>query len=200
MMAEGKFPQAVKAYETAYGMGKSGPGVIKLHTAYIQAGKPEEAEGRLTEWLKESPDDALVRRYSAETSLKSGKYQKAVEQYEWLVKRQPGDVVALNNLAIAYLQLKDTRALETAERAHKLKPESPTVADTLGWALVEQGDPQRGVELLQKAVAAAPKAAEPRYHLARGLAKAGERTKAQQELEKFLKDFPRSAFAPEARK
>ncbi len=50
--------------------------------------------------------------------------------------------------------------METAERAYKLEPDNAAVADTLGWMLVEQGNTKRGVELLQKAVAAAPKAPE----------------------------------------
>ena len=55
LMAEKKFPQAAKAYDTAYGIGKSGALAIKLHAAYMQAGKPDEADARLTQWLKESP-------------------------------------------------------------------------------------------------------------------------------------------------
>ncbi len=93
MMAEKKFPQAAKAYETAYGMGKSGAVLIKLHTAYTRAGKPEEAEGRLAQWLKGSPDDAAVRLYTAEASLRSGKYKNAIEQYEWLLKKQPDNAL-----------------------------------------------------------------------------------------------------------
>ena len=74
----------------------------------------------------------------------------------------------LNNLAWAYQQVKDARALETAERAYKLAPDNAAIADTLGWILVEQGNTKRGIEVLQKAVTAAPKIASYRYHLARG--------------------------------
>ena len=87
LMAEKKFPQAAKAYETAYGMGKNGALAIKLHAAYTQAGKPQEAEARLAQWLKESPEDAMVRLYAADASLKSGKYKNAIEQYEWLLRK-----------------------------------------------------------------------------------------------------------------
>jgi putative PEP-CTERM system TPR-repeat lipoprotein len=198
LMAEKKFPQAAKAYETAYGIGKSGLLAIKMHAAYAQAGKPDEAERRLAQWLKQSPDDAAVRLYAADVSLKSGTYQNAIEHYEWLLQKQPDNVLVLNNLAWAYRQVKDTRALETAERAYKLKPDSAAVADTLGWMLVEQGNITRGLELLQKAVAAAPDAHEIRYHLAQAWLKAGDKSKARNELERLLATdakFPQQAEA-----
>jgi len=44
---------------------------------------------------------------------------------------------------------KDPQALEYAEKAYKLAPTSPNVADTLGIPLIEKGDTTRGVELLQ---------------------------------------------------
>jgi tetratricopeptide (TPR) repeat protein len=89
MMAEKKFKQAAKLYETAYGLEKSSTVIIKLHAAYLQAGNVDEAEGRLAHWLKESPDDEVVRLYAAESGLKSGNYQNAIAQYEWLLKKAP---------------------------------------------------------------------------------------------------------------
>ena len=198
LMAQKKFPEAVKVYETAYELDKSGALVTKIHLAYTEAGKPHEGEARLMQWLKESPHDAGARLYAADVNLKEGNYQKAVEHYEVLLKMQPDNVVLLNNLAFAYHQLKDGRALAMAERAYKLQPEDPVIADTLGSMLVEQGNTKRGLELLQKAVTAAPKAAEIRYHLAQAHVKAGDRAKARQELEKLLGDFPDSRYAKEA--
>jgi len=107
-------------------------------------------------------------------------------------------VLVLNNLAWAYQQVKDKRALDTAERAYKLKPDNAAVADTLGWMLVEQGNTTRGLELLQKAVVAAPQAHEIRYHLAQAWLKAGDKAKARSELERLLASdakFPQQAEA-----
>ena len=186
LMAEKKYPHAARAYETAYGLARSGVVAMKLHAAYRDAGKPEEAQARLADWLNAAPDDTAVRLYAADASLKAGKYRSAIEQYEWLQQKQSDNLVVLNNLAWAYQQVQDKRALETAERAYKLKPDNPAVADTLGWILVEQGNSKRGVELLQKAVAAAPKAPSIRYHLAQAWLKAGDKAKARDELEGLL--------------
>jgi putative PEP-CTERM system TPR-repeat lipoprotein len=198
LMAEKKYPQAAKAYETAYGVAKSGMVAMKLHAAYTQAGKPDEADARLATWLKVAPEDSAARLYAADAGLKTGKYRGAIEHYEWLLQKQPDNIVVLNNLAWAYQQTKDARALPTAERAYKLKPDNPAVADTLGWILVEQGNTTRGVELLQKAVDAAPKALSIRFHLAQGLLKAGDKTKARNELERVLSTDEQFAERKEA--
>lgn len=184
-MAEKKFSQAVKAYETAYGLEKSSGMAIKLHGALTQAGNTADADARLSQWMKQSPDDAALRLYSAELNLKAGRHKIAIEQYEWLRTKQPENVVVLNNLAWAYQQIKDPRALETAEGAFKLRPDNAAIADTLGWMLVEQGNTARGVEVLQKAVAAAPAAQEIRFHLAQALLKSGDKVKARAELERI---------------
>jgi len=82
--------------------------------------------------------------------------------------------------------VKDPRALQTAEQAYKLKPDRASVADTLGWMLIEQGNTKRGIEVLQKAVEAAPDAFEFRYHLAQALAKTGDKAQAIAHLERIV--------------
>ena len=184
-MAEKNYPQAIKSYETAFGIAKSGPLLIKLHQASVLGGKRAEADSRLTQWLKDSPEDAEVRSYAAIDSVTRGNYKRAIEEYELLLRTQPDNVLALNNLAWAYQQAKDPRALETAEHAYKLRPSNPQVADTLGWILSEQGNTSRAVELLQKAVAANPGAQDIRFHLAQTYLKMGDKIKARAELERI---------------
>jgi thioredoxin-like negative regulator of GroEL len=60
------------------------------------------------------------------------------------------------------------------------------VADTLGWILVEEGNTARGIDLLQKATAGAPKAQSIRFHLVQAWLKTGDKRKAREELERLL--------------
>jgi Flp pilus assembly protein TadD len=71
--------------------------------------------------------------------------------------------------------------------------------DTLGWILVQKGDTARGLDVLRKAVAAAPDAPDIRYHLAAGLAKSGDKAGARKELEKTLAAGKPFASAEEAK-
>jgi tetratricopeptide (TPR) repeat protein len=184
--AEQKFPQAIKAYETVYSMAKNSTILVKLHMTYVAAGKPEEGDAKLGQWLKDSPDDAAVRLYAGESALKRGRTKEAITQYEWLQQKQPDNILVLNNLAWAYSLVKDERALEMAERAYKLVPDNPAVADTLGTLLIERGTVPRGMELLEKAVKAAPNVPEIRFHLAQGWIKKGDKAKARGEIERAL--------------
>ena len=194
LLMEQKNPTiASKAYERALALGKSGPLMVKLHASLTQAGKGKEANARLLQWLKERPDDASTRMYLAGIHLAERENKAAIEQYQIILKQNPKYVPALNNLAWLYQQEKDPVALEYAEKANQLAPDSPAILDTLGWILVEQGNVTRGLPFLQKATSLAPEAAEIRYHFALGLVKSGDKAKARNELEQLLaarKNFP----------
>jgi putative PEP-CTERM system TPR-repeat lipoprotein len=186
LMAQAKYPLAIKAYETSQGIAKNSAVLVKQHMAYVASGKPDEGDARMSQWLKESPGDASVRFYAAESTMKRGQFKEAIAHYEMLQQKQPENLVVLNNLAWAYAQTKDGRALDIAERAYKLAPDNASVADTLGALLVERGDAARGMELLEKAAKAAPNIAEIHYHLAQGWVKKGDKSKARGELERAL--------------
>jgi len=92
----------------------------------------------------------------------------------------------LNNLANLYLLQKDPRALDLAEKAHRLAPGSVGIQDSLGWILLSQGQLARGSELLKQAASLAPKMATVRYHYAVALEKSGNRVAAKKELQAAL--------------
>jgi predicted Zn-dependent protease len=103
-----------------------------------------------------------------------------------MLQKAPNNPVLLNNLAWAYQQVKDPRALKTAERALAGAEGSPAILDTLGNILVEQGDYKRGVGYLQTAVAKSPADANIRFHLAQALARSGDKAGARKELAQVM--------------
>lgn len=196
LIAQNKPLAAVKLYEQAFGIGQSGPLMIKIHQALTLAGQDAQATTRLNAWLAEHPDDLSTRLYLAGTGLSGKQYKLAIEQYEKIVRQDPNNLIALNNLAWSYQQQKDPRAQATAERAYQLGATSPTILDTLGWILVEKGDTARALPLLHKAAALAPEATEIGYHLGVGLARSGDKRGARAQFEQLLasgKDFPKRA-------
>ena len=195
---ERRFGAAVKAYEKAYSLARSGPTAMKLHAALTQDGRSAEGESRLREWLKQTPSDNAARLYLAGAYLKSSNHRKAIDEYEYLQAKLPDNLVVFNNLAWCYQQVKDNRAVETAEKALKLDSENPAVMDTLGWILAENGDLRRGGELLKKAAGLAPKSPEIRFHYVQVLARSGDKAAAKFELERLLVDHPRFSESKEA--
>lgn len=199
LMTQKKFAQALPAYQKAYAARPSAQLVVKTAEAMRQSGKAAEARQLVAQWQKAHPDDAVVALYTAEAHLGQKEYKSAIEILQGVLKKDPNNPVALNNLAWAYQQEKDPRALATAEHALKVSGNSPAVMDTLGWLLVEQGNTARGVALLQKASALAPDAPDIRYHLAYALSKAGDKAAARKELDQLLAAKLPSALQEEAR-
>jgi putative PEP-CTERM system TPR-repeat lipoprotein len=199
LMTQKKPAQALPAYDKALALAKAPQILVKSLQAMTQTGKGKEAQARAAQWLKDHPDDVLIGMYVAENELAAKDYKAAIPRLETIVKRTPNNAAALNNLAYAYQQVKDPRALATAEQAYKLAGNNPGVIDTLGWLLVEQGNTSRGLPLLQKASSMAPKSSEVRYHLAVGLSKSGDKAGARKELDKLLSEDKSFAQADEAR-
>lgn len=187
LLAQKKPDLAAKIYEQGFATNKQNVKLLmKLHASLAQAGKSKEADSRMNQWFKEHPADIAAHSYLGQSDLVQKQYKAAIEQYQFILRQEPQNVGALNNLAWAYQQEKDPHALETAEKAYQLAADSPAVLDTLGWLLVEQGNTTRGLPLLQKASAFAPGAMDIRYHLVLGLQKSGDASKARTELEQLL--------------
>ena len=156
---------------------------VKLHAALRASGNLPEADKLATSWLKDHPKDSVFRLYLAQSANGRKDYATSAQHYRVLLEARPNDPLVLNNLAWVLGQTKDPQALEYAEKAYKLAPNSPIVMDTLGVLLVEKGDTARGVELLQKASGLAPKSNSIRLNLAKALLKAGQKDAAKKELE-----------------
>jgi putative PEP-CTERM system TPR-repeat lipoprotein len=199
LLSQGKAAAALPAYEKAQQIAKTPQMTVKLAEVMKRAGRANAVQPLLAGWLKQHPDEPVVALYAAETHMSGKQYKPAIALLEGVLKRSPGNPVALNNLAWSYQQVNDPRALATAEQALKVTADSPAVMDTLGWMLVEQGNTARGVPLLQKAVALAPDASEIRYHLAVGLNQAGDKAGARKELDKLLAQNKPFAQLEEAR-
>ncbi|MEH6433589.1 XrtA/PEP-CTERM system TPR-repeat protein PrsT [Massilia sp. DD77] len=180
---EKKQDQALAMYEKAYALQPSSKVLLTIHRAMLASGKEAQADARLADWMKKNPNDMTVIMYQAERSLTKGQLKQAAAQFETIVKAAPNNGVALNNLAWTYQQLKDPRALETAEQAYRASGDHPAVMDTLGAILVERGDLKRAVPLLQKGVNLAPNSGDLRLHLAQALIKSGDKAGAKKELE-----------------
>ena len=116
-----------------------------------------------------------------------------------MLEQQPNDPLLLNNLAWALWQQKDPQAVAIAQKANTLAPANPAIADTLGWMLVEQGDTKKGLELLEKASAAAPQQRDIALHLAKAQIKDGRKDAARATLQSLMKNAPESVEGKESK-
>lgn len=85
---------------------------------------------------------SLANMYLAES------HDKAIVEYERLLKVAPNNVVALNNLSWLYMdQNKNTQAVEYAKQAYEQAATIPNVVDTYAKALLKSG--KKGAALLK---------------------------------------------------
>ena len=198
LLAQNQPKEAVTLYERAFQISQTGPLQVQIYRAMLAAGQEKQADARIEGWLAAHPGDTATRLYLAGARLTGKQYPAAIAQYQHIVAQDGGNVVALNDLAWAYQQANDGRALATAEQAYKLAPGNPAVLDTLGWIALEQGDARRAVSLLRQAASLSPASAEIQYHLGVALARSGDKPAARKQLEQLLaahKDFARRAEA-----
>jgi predicted Zn-dependent protease len=175
--------EAVTAYRNGLKNASTTELAMRLDAVLRQRGTPAEAEAFAAAWLREHPKDRVLRFYLAEVAMGRKDYSHAAVQYRTMLEIQPDDWMTLNNLAYVSAQLNDPKALEYAEKAGKLAPNSAAVLDTLGGMLVDKGEVKRGLEVVQRAVAIAPNSAAIRLTLARALIKDGQKAAARKELE-----------------
>jgi putative PEP-CTERM system TPR-repeat lipoprotein len=195
LMAQQKPGDAVQRYQRALEVAPSGAIVIALHGALVSAGKQQEAVAQVRQWLDKQPGDVQTRTYYASTLMRAGDHHAANQQYEQILRSAPDNPAILNDYAWSLLQLKDARALGHAEKAHKLAPKSPAIADTLAAILLEKGDAARAVPLLKTATEQAPAENDIRLRFAQALLMSGDRKGARAQCERLLsvRDFKRHA-------
>ena len=192
-----RFREANKAFEAAFAIEPTGGLIVKRHMAATAAGDKPGVE-ILKQWLAKFPTDLAARAYLADQHYIAGEYRQAIELYQAIVKVDPYRASVHNNLASAYLMLRDPRALPVAQAAYNLKPDDARILDTLGVAQMRHGDPATAVELLRKAIARLPESsAESRVHYALALAKAGDKAAARAELARLFESGKAVSLEPE---
>ena len=168
---------------------------IKSAQALTQLSKNQQAIKVLKQWLSKNTEDVRARQFLGNAYLTNGDNKEAIQAFEAVYAEQPENIVALNNLAWLYSLKNDNRALEFAEKAYKAKPEDSGIQDTYGWVLVQQGQVEKGLRILQKVMESLSTVPEVRYHYAVALLKSGEKTEAQ----KIFNDLLQSGQAFEGR-
>jgi Flp pilus assembly protein TadD len=183
---------AMAAYERAF---QSHPSLLladRVANAAARAGKPAEGAKVLADWADAHPGDVGAKLLLAASNLQQKKYAEAKPLYETVLKAQPDNILALNDLAWLYQRDGDARALDLAKRAYAQAPQTPAFADTLGWIMVQKGDVPNGLRFLQQARLGMPADLGVQYHVAFALDRAGNKAEAVDTLKKALaagKDF-----------
>ncbi|HEX4773552.1 MAG TPA: tetratricopeptide repeat protein [Bryobacteraceae bacterium] len=121
-----------------------------------------------------------------------GRTKDAAVGYNRVLGIDPDNTVALNNLAFLNADNKTNleQAQSLAEHAKKRAPNSPDVADTLGYVYYQRNLNTEALQIFRQAVQQYPQNPTFRFHLAMALLKQGDKQGARDEAEKALKTAP----------
>lgn len=197
-MAMKHYRDAIAAYQGALKRRPNSRWTVSLALAQWQAGQRQQGFATLENWVKQHPDDVLVRFNLANGYMLAGRNTEARAQFEKVVERVPDQPFALNNLAWLLRTNEPHQAMKYAHRAVKIAPNAPSFLDTYGLLLLNSGDVKGAKDILQRAALLAPEAPSIGYHLASALERSGDKTGARKTLEKLLarkQSFPERAKA-----
>lgn len=180
-----KFGDAAELYKLA--LGKDGG--TQVATRYAQAlqkdGQKQEALKFLKKSAKSHEGNIPLRLALAVAYQNNDDKKGAIDTYESILEIDADNAVALNNLAWMYHKDDNDKALSLAEKAFKVSPDSPAIADTYGWILFKQGEQQQSISILEKAHKLAPDTEEIALHLAEAYKATGQSAKAKEVLKKM---------------
>ncbi len=126
-------------------------GAIKTHMAY------DMVSTELTRKLEEHPGNVRLAMNLAMVYQRMGKEAATMGLYEQIIRWNPQEAVALNNLAWMMLTASNrdlqnrSRALELARRAVALQP-VPQFLDTLAEACYQNSLTEEAIEIIRKAI------------------------------------------------
>jgi cellulose synthase operon protein C len=194
--AQRNWDGAVAAYRVGLKEAPSSELAIKIHATLGAAGKSAEADKFTATWIKDAPRDAAFQFYLGDHAIGKKDFEGAEKAYEAVVKLQPGNAAAYNNLAWVAGKLKRPNAISWAEKALQLAPEQPSFLDTLAMLQSEANRYDKALELQNKALKINPENALFKLNLARIHIKGGKRDEAKKvldELAKLGEKFPAQA-------
>ncbi|MFT9148737.1 MAG: tetratricopeptide repeat protein [Acetobacter sp.] len=173
----------LRALGNALAQKKDWKGAIAAYTKAIDLG----AAHKNVDWT------LLFLRASA--YYEAGDWPRARDDGRAALAYAPEEPMLLNFLGYSMAERRENlpEAGRLLSKAHQLAPEDAAITDSLGWALLEQGDLAGGMPLLEKAAELTPEDAEINYHLGEAYWRVGRRTEAVDQWNMALGLHPNAA-------
>lgn len=161
---------------------------IRLADVLRRKGQAAAALELLKQAYAKNPTFPGLAVQLALTHEAAGDWRSAVPIYEEVLKRDPNNLVALNNLAYRYADMgKDLdMALTYAQRAQQRAPTNDDIIDTLAWVYIRKNLNDTAVSLLRPLIVKQPRNPLFHYHLGLALLQKGDRAAARQSLQTAL--------------
>ncbi len=175
---------------------------MNLATLKLTQQRLPEAIQLLTEGVRLNRGHGELRLLLASALEEAGQIDRAIEEYDAMLRMNPRALVAANNLAALLADHKgDPKSLERAlalSREFETQAPHPFFLDTLGWVHLKLGHRDEAVRLIRLALSKVPDHPVLNYHLGVAYYRAGLAAEAKAYLRKAIasgKAFPGVAEA-----
>ncbi|MDH5741822.1 MAG: tetratricopeptide repeat protein, partial [Nitrospira sp.] len=160
-------------------------------TLLLSEKKLEMAAQIVEDGLKANPESEELYMLLASARSEQGQIDSAMAAYDTVLRLNPRNVLAANNLAVLLVDRKgDPASLQKAfalSRDFEKDAPHPLFIDTLGWVRFKMGQQDEAIRLMKYAVAKSPEIAVLNYHLGIAFFQSGKRAEARTFLSKALK-------------
>jgi len=191
-------PAAEAAFKKSIDLDKkNSDAIVKLGRLQVAKGSVDNAIETYQKSLGDNPKQPDLYVLTGELYEKKQDWQSAKQMYQKALELSPKNPVASNNLAYTLLQAGDNIdiALSLAQTARQGMPNSPNVADTLGYIYYQKGAFKSAIDQFQEALRLIDKNktlpdANIYYHLALAYQKTNQPSLARHELQRAFKINP----------
>ncbi len=189
-LAQNHVAEAKASYEMGVTKGPQlAQAYLALSEFYQKQNDEEKAAEVLNVGLTKVKDLNDIRMALASIYERSGRIDDAINLYEAIVKEQPNATIAVNNLVSLLTDGRDDPATlaRAADMATVLRDSPiPFFRETLGWALVRQGNVKAGLPILEQTIAKLDNNAMAHYHLGMAYSADGSKSLAAKHLKTAL--------------
>ncbi|MFH7044230.1 XrtA/PEP-CTERM system TPR-repeat protein PrsT [Paucibacter sp. JuS9] len=189
-MLEGDLWASQKNWDAAAGAYRRGLDLVaapelavRLHRVLLRLPASARADEFQRQWLAQHSADPVFRMYLAGEAVKRSDFGLASSYYENVVKGNPQNIEALNNLAWTLARAGKPGALDVIRQAIKLAPQDGDLHDTMADIYASSNDWPKAVEAQKVALSLRPNWHEARLRLAKLYLRQGSKLQARQELE-----------------
>ena len=189
----GNTEAAISLAEQAFEQQPGNATLLSLGAYLSAAERGTEALQLYQKWLNDHPNDAPVKMAVGNSLQVGGEIEQAIEAFEGILKLDPNNVVALNNLAWNLRVGNPVKALEYARKANGLAPKSPEVLDTLAVVEYANKEYKKAQRSVLRALQKRPDNPSIIYHSAMIAAAMGDKAAARSSLQDLATrnaDFP----------
>jgi putative PEP-CTERM system TPR-repeat lipoprotein len=177
---------AIKAYRMGLDRPKIGRLPESLYSVLATAKGQPEADRFGEDWVKSHPKGTDFQIFLGNNALAGNDLPKAERYFADIVRANPKNVFAMNNLAWALAKQGKPGAVAMAEKAVAMVPDNAAVLDTLAFALAADNQLGKAIETAKAVLVLAPSEPVYRLNLARFYVRAGEKANAKAELEQLI--------------